>query len=47
MVACCLLTIFFVSLTLGHKAQSAGLPDLREPWARPRCREHVPGPERL
>ena len=31
MVACCLLTIFFVSLTLGHKAQSAGLPDLREP----------------
>jgi OPA family glycerol-3-phosphate transporter-like MFS transporter len=27
MVACCLLTIFFVSLTLGHKAQSAGLPD--------------------
>jgi len=31
MVACCLLTIFFVSLTLGHKAQSAGLPDLRGP----------------
>jgi len=31
MVACCLLTIFFVSLTLGHKAQSAGLPDLGEP----------------
>ena len=24
MVACCLLTIFFMSLTLGHKAVSAG-----------------------
>jgi OPA family glycerol-3-phosphate transporter-like MFS transporter len=31
MVACCLLTIFFVSLTLGHKAQSAGLPEPRKP----------------
>jgi len=24
MVVCCVLTIFFVSLTLGHKALSAG-----------------------
>jgi hypothetical protein len=24
MVACCLLTIFFSALTLGHRAESAG-----------------------